>query len=222
MISTRKLFEKLRKNPTSENYQAFYRKINRKFKLTESKNRFYLPRPEEINDNSIANILQYPLEEFFLRAHEMKLHFNKSAEIIWHNKIPLYSIREKDKIIFENPLVGKIQSWHNLEFAEYAKHINGSSQASQFIKGFRKDVEIEVFNKGRGYLDNRIGGENRIYLVYEFEEVIGDSKGEKSNFVKLQADRRPNNSGYFTKIHGYPITRLEYLKELKKLENKVI
>jgi len=51
----------LKANSTLENYELFYRKINKKFKLINAKNRFYLPDSHEINLDSIKNILEYPL-----------------------------------------------------------------------------------------------------------------------------------------------------------------
>jgi hypothetical protein len=220
MESTRQLFESLKKNFDISRYTKLKEKLKRKSSII-SKEDYFLWMDFFEGKESLKNLESMGVENYFLRGHEMKLNIFGFDGILW-NRLdgnPIRTYRKKGVLIFDNPISGKVESWSNLDLAKYSKHVNGNSNGSQFIF-HREELEYEVFNNGVGYLDKTTLG-NRLFFVYDFGKPVGILKnGLESGLVKLQADRMKKFKGYYTQIHGYPISKQEFSRELSRLETK--
>lgn len=205
--STRELFKRLKKDPSL--YPLFYRQITKKIQMLPPNSQIYLPKPSDVNLESLETILKcLPLEDFFVRSHSLKLNSLPSQDIIWDPIFKTFtdSIRYKNKILLYNPQIDKDQAWGGICFSDTKKHLFGSGAISYFGKNINREyIELKIFNGGYGYFDPRQTNFSRIYLLAAFDGLIGFSEGNETNIGFLQVDRFKFEGSYISELHGYPV-----------------
>jgi|TARA_B100001971_G_C18168441_1_gene525645 hypothetical protein len=155
-----------------------------------------------IETRSVLASKEFPI--MYGRDVDIKLHYGSKRDFLKYEEKFVDAMREKDKIIFLNPFLGKVQSWYDPSSLDYIKHkhISANPRASKYCKDVNKDeVELFVFNNGSGYLDPK-APDRRMYLELDLKREIG-TKGETT--VRLQVDRMRRPKGYKTELHGHPI-----------------
>lgn len=202
------------------------RKIDRKY--------VYLKNSYGIRFDPIAQSLRsYPglysqhreipnLELFFRSPVEIAMSLNAIDGQLFCAKsgssVPI--VRFRDRILVDNPLTGRKESWSRLSSDTKSRHpVHHSSSRgrdkSLFYGNYDyiEPLELDVFHMGRGLLMT----ENKIQLYAEFESPIGESqRGVSQSFMCLVLDRKPRppvkknkrepiKTGYLSCMHGYPM-----------------
>ena len=106
-----------------------------------------------------------------------------------------------------------VQNWGTYESItkKQGKHLPNSKKKGS---KFKEDVNYEALEDitllyGTGKLEG-----DRIFLVNEFSEPIGQTQGKTSYTIKVQIDKHPDR----TEIHSYPISEEQTIQFLNTLE----
>lgn len=213
-MSLQRLTERLLKNPNKKNFNLWRKLVLRKRDNLISRGNNWAYNYEIPENLPLESLQEYidclNISCLFGYEHEVRLRHETSEGIITFLDEKIHSFRKNERIIIDNPVVGP-QSWYKIKFPDYNKHsfVSKNKHASKYLKGLdSKQLEREVFNLGRGYLDERSPA-TRMFLIHDFKETIGTSGNTEVSSVRIQVDRMKDTHGWYCLIHGYPYQLIE-------------
>lgn len=130
--------------------------------------------------------------------------------------------RDSGSFVFNNPYTTKNESWGHFHCKDYPKHNKPNGRASWYTLD-RESIETLALQHGSLHLDSP----RLIEVFASFDKTIGTSGQRPTSLVRVRATRSPTNKGYYTSLHGHPITEQELFRQLDKkyaeriLENSV-
>ncbi len=123
-------------------------------------------------------------------------------------------LRFSNRLVFENPFNGKIESWARPFIAHDVRyHLFPAKprKKSVFLKGTdHVGISMTAFNRPHGVLLNA----TKLHLYKKFKSPIGQLAGTalETNFVRIQCDRmkrKIQSDGYRIQLHAYPVSEVE-------------